>query len=170
MKLRVLLLLCFGVSIMAISCSKQFNHSDQISKEYDQSEDRTYYRLQKMRVVEQSSPSYQALDFSPFLVRSSKPNEDAAYLLFYGSDKAAYKDRQYLVISAEGEKLELSPDDFEHSASEGSGAVLLYKLSLDKFQKVVNAKEVKMILGNVRFQMKPDQLEALRDLYSRAAT
>lgn len=170
MKLLKLLLLCFGISIMAISCSKQFNHAYQISKEYDQSEDRTYFRLQKMRVVEQSSPLYQSLDFSPHLVRSSKLNEDGAYLLFYGSDKAKYKDDAHLEISAGGEKLELSPEDFGRSASEENDAVLLYKLSLDRFQRVVSAKEVDMSLGDVRFQMKADQLEALRDLYNRAVS
>ena len=169
MRLLTLLFLFGGTLLVAISCSTKFNHSYQISEEYDQSDKRTYFRLQRIRVIEESSPSYRTLDFSPFLVRSAKSNEDAAYLLFYGSDKASYN-KAHLEISAAGEEIELMPEDFGHSVDEESGAVLLYKLSLEKFQRVVSAEEIKMRLGDARFQMKAQELEAMRDLYHRAAS
>ncbi|HEY3136381.1 MAG TPA: hypothetical protein VGL29_10175 [Blastocatellia bacterium] len=158
------LLLCLAFSLTAVSCAKRFNHSYQISKEYDQSDDRTYFRLQRIRVMERNAP-YQFLDFSPYVVRSARANEDAAYLLFYGSDRTYYKDSDHLGISFAGEKIDLIPQNFGRSVSQDTGAVLLYQLSLDKFQRVVNAANVDMTLGAAHFQMNADQLEAEKDVF-----
>jgi hypothetical protein len=170
MRLLIPLFLFGGICFVATSCSTKFNHSYLISKEYDQSDERTYFRLQRIRVIEESSSPYRTLDFSPYVVRSAKSNEDAAYLLFYGSAKARYKDKAHLEIFAAGEKIELMPEGFGYDVSEESSAVFLYKLSLEEFRRIVSAGTVDMSLGDARFQMKSDQLEALRDLYHRAAS
>ncbi len=155
---------------LPIPALRQFNHSLEISKDYDELKDRTYVTLR----------------LSPVLTGENSPNEFGAYWSYKGT-KATLPDVFVIEFDAIGpsyryadtrtatflldnkQRIDLGANRDGHS---NAGQVTVFETvrlmpTIIEFLQIVNAQHVDIHLGPSDFSFTDAQLEALRDLASR---
>jgi hypothetical protein len=152
---------------------RKFNHKVKIETSYDRFSDTTTAQMEPVEVYHARRGRPQKIWMTVlFTYRDETPAKPARVTIAFNSwsSEWQYLDYRDLTILADGRKAGPVTMELAKTRIERDGTVteiLSTTMVTDVFLFMVNAGSVEMQLGNAEFTLKPEHLEALRDLASR---
>lgn len=161
----------------ASSKKQKFYHNANIETVYNKEKDETKVELKRMSVSVVTFPNNPQLHLTAYF---TYPGKDRAkpesvvlgFVAFSTNHVWKFKDERDLFAMLGSEKLSLGTAELLDSRNQSDYVkeVMAMYVPFETFVRVVNFDKdrLNMQLGNVKFELKKNELEALRDLASRA--
>ncbi|MBV9211800.1 MAG: hypothetical protein JOZ52_14260 [Acidobacteria bacterium] len=156
---------------------QKFYHNANIETSYDKEKDETKVELKRMSVSVVTFPNDPQLHLTAYFTyagknRSKPESVVLGFVAFSINHVWKFKEDRELVAMLGDEKLKLGSAELLDSSNKSDYVkeVMAMYVPFDAFVRIVNFDQnrVNLQLGNVKFELKKNELEALRDLASRA--